>query len=114
MRSRSADPERGSATAELAVALPAVALVLAACLASVQLGAHQVRLTDASADAARALARGEPAGEAASIAVRVAGPVELSSAHDGAFVCVTLQARGGGLLDAITLRAESCAVEGGR
>ena len=48
-------------TAEFAVALPAIALVLAACLASVQLVGQHVRLTDAAADAARALGRGESA-----------------------------------------------------
>ena len=114
MRSRSADGERGSVTAEFAVALPAIALVLAACLASVQLAAQQVRLTDAAADAARALGRGESEAEAAAIADRVSGGAGLAAAADGQFVCATLTASGGGLLAAIELRAESCAVTGGR
>ncbi|WP_235511125.1 TadE family type IV pilus minor pilin [Agromyces sp. Root81] len=101
-------------TAEFAVALPAIALVLAACLASVQLAAQQVRLTDASADAARALGRGESAAEAGVIADRVSGGADLSAAIEGEFVCATLSASGGGLLAAIELRAESCAVTGGR
>ncbi|WP_235825117.1 TadE family type IV pilus minor pilin [Agromyces badenianii] len=101
-------------TAEFAVALPAIALVLAACLASVQLVAQQVRLTDAAADAARALGRGESAGEAGAIADRVAGGAELSAANDGQFVCATLTASGAGVLAVIELRAESCAVTGGR
>ncbi|WP_395243834.1 TadE family type IV pilus minor pilin [Agromyces sp. MMS24-K17] len=113
MRSRSADGERGSATAELAVALPAVALVLAACLGAVQLGAQQVRLTDAAADAARALARGESSGDAAAIANRVAGRADLSAVRDGRFLCVTLGADGGGVLAPFRLHAESCAVAGG-
>jgi Flp pilus assembly protein TadG len=114
MRSRSAERERGSVTAEFAVALPAIALVLAACLASVQLAAQQVRLTDAAADAARALGRGESEAAAAAIADRVSGGAGLSAATDGQFVCATLTGSGSGLLAAIELRAESCAVTGGR
>lgn len=101
-------------TAELAVALPAIALVLAACLAAVQLVAVQVRLTDAAADAARALGRGEEAGVARSIAERVAGPVGLESWTDGEFVCARLSASGGGLFAGIELAADSCALSGGR
>ncbi|WP_248305420.1 TadE family type IV pilus minor pilin [Agromyces sp. H66] len=101
-------------TAEFAVALPAIALVLAACLASVQLVGQHVRLTDAAADAARALGRGESAAEAGAIADRVSGGASLVVSEDGEFVCATLQAPGRGLLAAVVLRAESCAVSGGR
>jgi len=115
MRSRSAEhDDRGSVTAEFAVALPAIALVLAACLGSVQLVAQQVRLTDAAADAARALGRGETSSVAHSIADRVAGTADMAVAEDETFVCVTLGANGGGLLAAVRLSAESCAVTGGR
>ncbi|WP_448003683.1 TadE family type IV pilus minor pilin [Agromyces bauzanensis] len=100
-------------TAEFAVALPAIALVLAACLASVQLVGQHVRLTDAAADAARALGRGESTAEAGAIADRVSGGASLAVAEDGVFVCVTLQAPGRGILSAVVLRAESCAVSGG-
>lgn len=114
MRSRSADRDRGSVTAEFAVALPAIALVLAACLASVQLVGEQVRLTDAAADAARALGRGESAGAAGAIADRVSGGAALAVTDDGEFVCATLRAPGRGPLAAIVLEAQSCAVAGGR
>ena len=113
MPSRSDDADRGSVTAEFAVALPAIALVLAACLASVQLVAQQVRLTDAAADAARALGRGESAGTAQSIADRVSGGAALAQWAEDPLVCVSLSAPGAGLLAAIELRAESCAVSGG-
>lgn len=107
--------ERGSVTAELAVALPAVALVLAVCLAAVMLVAQQVRLTDAAADAARSLGRGESNAEAQAIAGRVAGGgVQLTSLVDDLFVCATLRAPGAGMLAAIELSASSCAVGGGR
>ncbi|MFF2272422.1 TadE family type IV pilus minor pilin [Agromyces sp. NPDC058136] len=101
-------------TAEFAVALPAIALVLAGCLAAVLLSAQQVRLTDAAADAARALGRGESSAAAQAIAVRVAGAVSLETAADGEFVCARLSASGDGLLAAVRLSAESCAVGGGR
>lgn len=100
-------------TAEFAVALPAIALVLAACLASVQLVAQQVRLTDAAADAARALGRGESEAVARSIAERVSPGARLAAWAEAPFVCVELSAHGVGLLSAIELRAESCAVAGG-
>jgi len=100
-------------TAELAVALPAIALVLAACLASVQLVAQQVRLTDAAADVARALGRGESEASARTIADRVSGGSRLASWNEGPFVCVALSAPGAGVLAAIELRAESCALAGG-
>ena len=114
MRSRSADGDRGSVTAEFAVALPAIALVLAVCLASVQLVAEQVRLTDAAADAARAMGRGESEASAGAIADRIAGDAALAVSVEEPFVCVTLTTSGDGLLAAIELRAESCAVAGGR
>ncbi len=52
--------QRGSVTAEFAAVMPVVVLVLAACLAAAQLGVHHLRLQDAAAQAARALARGDP------------------------------------------------------
>jgi hypothetical protein len=55
-----AGTEGGAATAELAVALPTLVLVLAAALAAVDLGVAQVRCVDAARLGARLLARGEP------------------------------------------------------
>lgn len=60
LRSRAADgAERGTVTAELAVALPAVLLVLVLCVGAIRLAAEQVRLVGLSADAARMIARGD-------------------------------------------------------
>jgi Flp pilus assembly protein TadG len=80
----------------------------------VQLVAQHVRLTDAAADAARALGRGETEGVARSIADRVSGGAQLAVSADDPFVCVVLTTPGDGVLAAIELRAESCAVAGGR
>ena len=52
--------EQGAATAELAVALPSLVLVLAASLAALDLGIAQVRCVDAARVGARLLARGDP------------------------------------------------------
>ncbi|MDQ1576828.1 MAG: hypothetical protein QOH55_1978, partial [Microbacteriaceae bacterium] len=41
---------RGSVTAEFAAVVPAVLLVLAACLGGIQVVGQQVRMTDAAAD----------------------------------------------------------------
>lgn len=73
--------EQGAATAELAVALPALVLVLSVALAAVDLGLAQVRCVDAARVGARLLARGEPR-SAVLDEVRAAAP-------DGARVAVT-------------------------
>ncbi len=75
--------EHGAATAELAVALPALVLVLSVALAAVDLGLAQVRCVDAARVGARLLARGEP-NRAALDEVRAAAP-------DGARVSVTAE-----------------------
>lgn len=74
------DRERGGATAEIAVALPALVLVLGVALAAVGLGIDQVRCVDAARSAARLLARGE---DVASVRGRV-----LPAAPDGAQLVV--------------------------
>lgn len=101
--------DRGSVTAELALALPAVALVLACCLTGMQVAAQQVRLQDAAAAAARALARDE----ALSVAARLYPGASVAGHSDGDLVCATLTARATGMLP-IRLRATGCALGGGR
>lgn len=106
--------ERGSVTAEFATVVPAVVLVLACCLASVQLAGQQLRLQDAAADAARSLARGDSATGALGH-VGVAG-VSLAQSRAGDILCVTLSARPRvplGALLGVTLKARSCALAGG-
>lgn len=53
--------DTGAVTAELALAIPAVLLVLAACLGGLRLGAERLRTADAAGIAARIAARGETA-----------------------------------------------------
>jgi len=114
MRSRTAG-ERGSVTAEFATVVPAVVLVLACCLASVQIAGQQVRLQDAAADAARSLARDDPA--AAASAVAAVPGARLTRSASGDLVCARLAARSTspvGTVLGLTLVARSCALAGGR
>lgn len=64
--------ERGTATAELAVVLPAVVLLAVLAVWAVLVGAAQLRCTDAAGVGARALARGEPAEEVRRVVAEVA------------------------------------------
>lgn len=50
---------RGSVTAELAIAMPAVSLVIAITLGAFSLQIERMKLVDVAATAARAIARGE-------------------------------------------------------
>ena len=103
----------GSVTAEFAVVLPAVVLVLA--LGAAVLGAcgRQVRLQDATADAARLVARGEPEARArAMVAAGVAGAAASIDRNDD-LVCVEASASAGVPLVSISVHARSCALSGG-
>ncbi|MDJ0347996.1 TadE family type IV pilus minor pilin [Cryobacterium sp. PH29-G1] len=107
--------DRGSTTAEFATALPAVVLVLACCLGAVQVVGVQVRLTDAAATAARALARGDTAGRAAGLVSQAVAGASLASEQRGEFVCARVAAAAlPGIFAGLTLEARSCALAGGR
>ena len=97
--------DRGSVTAEFAAVIPAVLLVLACCLAGLQLAGQQLRLQDAAAVTARALARGDsaPAYPGATVTTRV----------DEQLLCARLGAASGAPLIPLQLTAESCALKGG-
>src|SRR3954471_5501139 len=73
MASADRGPERGSVTAEFAVALPAVLAVLAVAMSAVAAATAQVRCVDAARAGARAVARGETPTEATA-AAKAAAP----------------------------------------
>lgn len=79
--------ERGSVTAEFAAVVPAVILVLAFCLGALQVLTQQLRLTDAAADAARALARGDGERVANARLQRVAPGASLAVNGEGEYLC---------------------------
>ncbi len=71
-RDASGDCDRGMVTAELAVAMPAVVMVLAVSLFAFTLASDELRCIDAARAAARAAARGDPSSEVLSVARRMA------------------------------------------
>ncbi|MEP6760858.1 MAG: TadE family type IV pilus minor pilin [Sporichthyaceae bacterium] len=76
--------ERGTVTAETAVVLPALVVVLVLCLWSVTVVGQQLRCIDAARTGARALARGE--------ASAAAGAAAQQAAPDGAIVTLRVSA----------------------
>jgi hypothetical protein len=93
--------DEGSVTAEFAAVIPAVLLVLAGCLACLQLASQQLRLQDAAAVTARSLARGDSAPPFAG--------ATTTTHRDGDLLCarLTLPAQ---LPLLLGLSAESCAL----
>lgn len=90
------DRDAGMVTAELALAFPAVILVLALALTGLTLGIDQLRCEDAARVAARAASRGEPAvavGAAASARAPEGSTVRVTPGPDSVLVEVTGPAR---------------------
>ena len=85
----------GTVTAELAVLLPALALLTALCVGAVSAVALHVRCLDAARSGARALARDEPVGAvvAAAEARAPRGAVVRVRFLDGGLVAVEVTAR---------------------
>ncbi|MDH6235838.1 TadE family type IV pilus minor pilin [Cryobacterium sp. CG_9.6] len=103
-------------TAELATVLPAVVLVLGCCLGAVQVIGQQVRLTDAAADAARSLSRGDTTEQVAEVVTGQVPGASLSVQQRGNFVCARLVAMsqlGVFTIAGLRLEAQSCALAGG-
>ncbi|KJL31266.1 TadE family type IV pilus minor pilin [Microbacterium azadirachtae] len=110
-----ADRERGSATAELAVALPIVVLTLLLGVGGLGAGMRMVVLQDAVADAARILGRGDDAGDAGAAVARADPVAGIAVARSESLVCVTASAETrllGGIV--VPIRATGCALDGGR
>ncbi|MCD6639877.1 MAG: pilus assembly protein [Nocardioides sp.] len=114
---RRREAEQGAATAELALGLPlllALTVVLVWCLS---LAATQVRVIDASREAARALARGDDEALAVRTARRIASRnAVVRVTRDGEQVEVTTSVRvagPGGLAawPAVTLTSRAVALE---
>lgn len=106
--------DRGVATAEVAVALPALVVLVAAGMTAVSVLTAQLRCVDAAREAARAAARGEDAAIVRSLAER-SGPAgsEVQVTSGGQEVEVTVSAAAdsvGGLLPAVRVRASAVAL----
>ena len=115
-----ADADRGAATAELALGIPLLVALTAGLVWMLAVGAAQVRVVDASREAARAVARGDDVTAAEAVALRIAPDrarvrIELGDSQ----VVVTTSARVGGpygllaTLPGVTVAADAVAlVEG--
>lgn len=103
----------GAVTAEFAVTLPAVLLLLAMLLAGSAAGITQLRLEDAARAGARALARGEDPVAVDGIVRKLAGPSASSAVVPGGeWTTVTVSDRAAGPLGrmvpwTLTARAEA-------
>ncbi|MFB8387188.1 TadE family type IV pilus minor pilin [Microbacterium sp. NPDC055910] len=111
MRARAIRDDTGAVAAEFAVALPAIVLVLLLAAGALGAASRHVRLQDAAADAARILARGDPASRATSAVASAVPGAGVAVHEDGDVVCVTATAPA---LLALTLTATGCALAGGR
>lgn len=101
-------------TAEAALVLPVLVVLLTVAVGTVAAVAAQMRCIDAAREAARAAARGEPASTAIEIALRAAPEGAAASIEVGADrIVVTVTAEipiGGGLLPAVTVSGEASAL----
>lgn len=105
--------DRGTVTAEFAVVLPAVIVVLLLALVALRLMGEQVQVQLAADNAARAFGRGDDAG-ARQATDGLMGATESASNH-GNVVCaaVVVPAPLAGLAT-IPLRASACALSDGQ
>lgn len=117
---RSGPDDRGTVTAETAVVLPVLLVVLVAAVWVLACVSAQLRCVDAARSAARLLARGE-AGSTVLAAAREAAPAGASVdvRHDGDSVVVVVSARvrpPGTLagLPSVDVRAQAAALDEGR
>ena len=102
--------DSGTVTAELAVTIPAVLIVLAACVGALRLSAEQARLDAAAAVASRSAARGDPV--AAAIARGIAaGARSVVLEHRDGLVCARTDSRGAVLGLPVVIRGSACALE---
>jgi hypothetical protein len=104
-----ATDDRGSATAEFALAFPAVLGVVALLLGGVQVAALQVRAQDAAADAARGLGRGDAAAAVAGRLERQVPGAALTQWSEGDLRCVRVEASPSGPVALLGLRARASA-----
>lgn len=111
---RGHETDRGSVTAEFAIALPVVVLLIALAASALGAGGLQVRLEHAAAQGARAAARGESGARVDEIVSHVAGAASVRIGERGDLVCVTTSADPGLALPLPPLRATSCALGEGR
>lgn len=83
--------EQGSVTAEFAVALPAIVLVLVAGLTGIAAGITQLRLEEAARAAAREVMRADGAAAKAAVERLAGGTARLDLVEDGLWTSVEVR-----------------------
>lgn len=102
--------ERGGVTAELAIVLPGVVLLLVALLTAASAAVTQVRVADAARAGARAAALGESHAHVGEVARRLAGDhAEVQVSGSGGYVVVEVTRDFSGPLGLADLAARSSA-----
>ncbi len=100
--------DSGSVTAEFAVTVPAVLLVLGLVIGGIQLSTHRLTLVSAAAEIARLEARGDHA--MAADRIRGLGDVRIERTSDSGILCVSLTAAPDrGLLALMRVDGRGCA-----
>lgn len=106
--------QRGSVTAEAALVLPVLVLVLAIGVGTIAAVTAQLRCIDAAREGARAAARGESLATARSLAAEAApAGADIAITQDGDRIQVTVSAEiaiGDGLLPPVTVQGTALAV----
>lgn len=101
--------ERGTVTAEFAVVMPAVLVVLGLVIGGVFIAAHRITLVSLAAEVARLEARGDTDRARARLD-EAQGAITVQRDRSGSLLCVTLRASPGrGMLSAIAIESRSCA-----
>ncbi|MBP1327016.1 Flp pilus assembly protein TadG [Leucobacter exalbidus] len=101
--------ERGTVTAEFAVVVPAVLVVLALVIGGIVIATNRLTLASAAADISRLEARGDTALAEERISQSGAG-LTINRERRGALLCITLHAGAQrGLLAALSVSGEGCA-----
>lgn len=114
MNSAAIARDRGSVTAEFAIVLPAVLMVLAFAIASIMLSTHRLGLAATAAELARLEARGDTAA-AADRLEQLESDVAIERTAQGALHCVVLRSSPlEGALQALTISARACAALSGQ
>lgn len=103
--------DRGAVTVEAAIAVSALVVVVALCLAGLGVIADQLRCTDAAREAARLIARGEPQLASRAVAEIAPAGARLDVDESGEVVRVRVRARPvGGMLPGLRVTGEAYAV----
>ena len=101
-RAKTRDAERGAITAEFAVALPAIIMVLTLCLGALSVGVAQIRVDESARVAARELARGADESSALAAARGIEPQAQLQVAYTSENVQVRAERRAPGIIGSMT------------